>query len=78
MFQTFINCKNLQGKIEINANISEETVYEWNGNKYKGYDDTFKNAGTNRNGIVISKVSACKSEILNKWSNLYSKVTIEE
>ena len=78
LFQTFGHCSNLQGKIVINANIGEDIVYEWNENKYKGYDETFINAGINGEGIIIAKESTCNLEILNKWILTNSKITLEQ
>ena len=77
MFQTFSKCYNLQGKIEINANIGEDIVLEYNGEKFKGYDQTFLNAGTNGNGITIEKESKCRTDILEIWINGNDKLSIQ-
>ena len=78
MFQTFFNCSKVQGEIEINANIDESIVYEWNGKQYKGYDHTFRNAATESNGIIIKKTSTCREEILSTWISNNSNITLEE
>ena len=78
MFQTFSDCSNLQGKIEINANIGEDVVYEWNDNKYKGYQQTFLRACINGDGIIIAKGSTCRLEILNTWISGNSKLSVEQ
>lgn len=78
MFQTFSNCSKVQGEIEINANIDESIVFEWNGNQYKGYDQTFLNAATESNGIIVKNTSTCREEILNTWVTSNSNITLEE
>ena len=77
MFQTFFRCSKLQGEIEINANIDESIVYEWNGTQYKGYDQTFSNAATESSGIIIKNTSTCRDEVLNIWISKNSKITLE-
>ena len=77
MFQTFFGCSKLQGEIEINANIDESIVYEWNGTQYKGYDQTFSNAATESSGIIIKNTSTCRDEVLNTWVSKNSKITLE-
>ena len=77
MFQTFFRCSKLQGEIEINANIDESIVYEWNGTQYKGYDQTFSNAATESSGIIIKNTSTCRDEVLNTWISKNSKITLE-
>lgn len=78
MFRTFYNCHNLEGKLEIHANIGEDIVYEWNNIGYKGYDGTFSNAGKDGSGIIITKESTCRKEILNVWLTNNSNLNIEE
>ena len=78
MLQTFSNCSKVQGEIEINANIDESIVFEWNGNQYKGYDQTFLNAATESNGIIVKNTSTCREEILNTWVTSNSNITLEE
>ena len=78
MFQTFSKCSKVQGEIEINANIDESIVYEWNGNKYKGYDQTFTNSATESSGIIVKNSSTCREEILNKWVASNSNITLEK
>ena len=77
MFQTFYGYSKLQGEIEINANIDESIVYEWEGNQYKGYDQTFLNAATESSGIIIKNTSTCRDEVLNTWVSKNSKITLE-
>ena len=78
MFQIFFRCSKLQGEIEINANIDESIVYEWNGTQYKGYDQTFRNTATESSGIIIKNASTCREEILNTWISNNSNITLEE
>ncbi len=78
MFQTFSKCSKVQGEIEINANIDESIVHEWNGNKYKGYDQTFTNSATESSGIIVKNSSTCREEILNKWVASNSNITLEK
>ena len=78
MFQTFFNCSKVQGEIEINANLGESIVYEWNGRQYKGYDDTFTRSATESNGIVIKNISTCRQEILNTWVTNNPNIKLEK
>ena len=64
LLQCFMRCYKLEGRMTINANIGEDIVFEWNNNEYKGYHQTFLDAGTDGNGIIISMESTCRSEVL--------------
>ncbi len=77
MLQTFFECSKLQGEITINANIDESIVYEFNGTGVKGYHQTFADAATYGNGIVIKNTSTCAHEILDIWTNSNSNVILE-
>ena len=79
MFQTFRGCSRLTGKIEINANLGEDIVYEFDGYKYKGYNQTFTNSATEGDGLIILKNSTCpKLQELVSTKSQNSNIKIEE
>ena len=79
MMQTFYNCSNLTGIIQINANLSGKIVYTYNERDYKDYEECFIGTSTTGNGLVISRDSTC-AELNNLYStkSSNSNITIEE
>ena len=79
MMQTFRNCSNLTGTVQINANLSGKIVYTYNERDYKDYEECFIGTSTTGSGLVISRDSTC-AELNNLYStkSSNSNITIEE
>ena len=70
----FYNCENLQGSIEINANITEEKTF----NDVVGYHNCFaNNACSKGNGLKILKSSQTSKEMINNLVNGNQYIQIE-
>ena len=79
MFQTFGECNNLEGTIQINANLDGKIVYNWNGRDYKDYEQCFVRTSITGNGLIISRDSECAElENLLETKSPNSNITIEE
>ena len=77
MFQTFAYSSNLEGSIQINANLSEKIVYNYQGTAYKDYDNCFKGSCNNSEGIIILNSSQCSKNILQKMIENNDKIKFE-
>lgn len=71
---TFYNCVNLQGNIQINANIQGVIV----ANDVLDYHACFTEAGKNGSGLTILKSSTTSLEMLNNLIDGNIKITIEQ
>lgn len=65
LFQTFAFCTKLEGKITINANLKGAYVYEWAGNKYKDYEQSFNESCTEGKGLTINGECQLLEELRN-------------